>query len=379
VNASPVLAPIGNKTITAGALLAFTATATDADIPANAIAYSLGTGAPAGATIDAATGAFSWTPSAAGVYPATIRATDNGVPPRSASEMIFITVGDPTNQAPILAAIGNRTIDESVRSTFTATATDPDFGQARIFSLDAGAPAGAAINASTGIFSWTPTDAQGPGIYPITVRVTDNGTPPLSDSETITITVRDVNAAPVLAPIGSKTVLPMVALTFTATATDPDVPVNTLTFSLDPGAPAGATIDAVTGAFSWTPTVTGTYPATIRVTDDGTPPLSDFEAITITVTPEAQATALRHNYPNPFRDATRIDYRLQQEAHVRLALYDIHGREVKVLVDEVQGPGDHSAVWDGSSRGRTRVGSGVYICRLTAGAVTLKGTMILER
>jgi hypothetical protein len=379
VNASPVLAPIGNKTVTAGALLAFTATATDADIPANAISFSLGAGAPAGATIDANTGAFSWTPSAAGVYPATIRATDNGVPPRSASEMIFINVGDPTNQAPILAAIGNRTIDESVRSTFTATATDPDFGQARTFTLDAGAPAGAAINASTGVFSWTPTDAQGPGSYPITVRVTDNGTPPLSDSEAITITVRDVNAAPVLAPIGSQTVLPMVALTFTATATDPDVPVNSLTFSLDAGAPAGATIDPSTGAFSWTPTATGTYPVTIRVTDDGSPPLSDFEAITIDVSEQAAATTLKQNAPNPFSMATRFDYRLQNPGHVRIALYDIRGREVRVLVDQDQGAGDHTAIWDGKGRGTTPLASGLYICRMVANGVTTSRRVTMAR
>ena len=379
VNASPVLAPIGNKTVTAGAPLAFTATATDEDIPANVVAFSLGAGAPAGATIDASTGAFSWTPSAAGVYPATIRATDNGVPPRSASEMIFINVGDPTNQAPILAAIGDKTIDESVRSTFTAAATDPDFGQTRAFTLDAGAPPGAGINPVTGVFTWTPTDAQGPGSYSVTVRVTDSGTPPLSDVETITITVRDVNAAPVLAAIGSKTVLPMVALTFTATATDPDIPVNTLTFSLDAGAPAGAAIDGVTGVFSWTPTATGSYPVTIRVTDDGTPPLSDFEAITIIVSEQAAATTLRQNSPNPFGMATRFDYRLQNAGHVRIALYDIRGREVRVLVDEDQGAGDHTATWDGKGRGTTPLASGLYICRMVANGVTISRRVTMAR
>ncbi len=379
VNGAPALAPIGNQTVTEGALLAFTATATDGDIPANAIAFSLGTGAPTGATIDPGTGAFSWTSSAAGVYPLTIRATDNGAPPLTASQMIFITVGDPTNRAPVLAAIGNRTIDESVRSTFTATATDPDFGQTRTFTLDAGAPAGASIHPVTGVFSWTPTDAQGPGSYPVTVRVTDNGPPPLSDSETITIAVNDVNAVPVLAPIGSKTVLPRVALTFTATATDPDVPVNTLTFSLDPGAPTGATIDPSAGAFSWTPDATGTYLVTIRVTDDGSPPLTDFEAITINVSEHAAATALRPCFPNPFSAATRIDYRLQAEEHVRLAIYDIRGREVRVLVDAVESAGDHSAAWDGTGNSRRSLASGFYIYRLSAGGVTLTGRVILAR
>ena len=51
------------------------------------------------------------------------------------------------------------------------------------------------------------------------------------DSETITITVNEVNVAPVLGPIGDQTVDEAGRLTFTATATDADLPANTLTFS----------------------------------------------------------------------------------------------------------------------------------------------------
>ena len=58
---------------------------------------------------------------------------------------------------------------------------------------------------------------------------------------------------PVLTVIGDRTVDELSLLTFTATATDPDVG-QTLTFSLDPGFPAGATIDPSTGVFNFTPT-----------------------------------------------------------------------------------------------------------------------------
>ena len=44
-----------------------------------------------------------------------------------------------------------------------------------------GAPAGATIDPATGEFSWTPSEAQGPGVYTFTVSVTDDGTPVLSD------------------------------------------------------------------------------------------------------------------------------------------------------------------------------------------------------
>src|SRR5437773_9225305 len=120
-------------------------------------------------------------------------------------EVVSISVSAAPNQAPTLAPIGNKTVNELSTLTFTATATDPDAGQTLTFSLDAGAPAGATIGASSGAFSWTPTEAQGPASTPITVRVTDNGSPALSSFETITVTVNEVNSAPVVTNPGNKT------------------------------------------------------------------------------------------------------------------------------------------------------------------------------
>jgi hypothetical protein len=111
------------------------------------------------------------------------------------------------NRAPVLAAIGGKTAIEEQALAFTATATDADgAAQTLTYSL-VNAPAGAAINATTGAFSWTPGETQGPGSYSFTVKVTDNGSPVLSDQETITVTVSESNRAPVLAAIGSKSVL----------------------------------------------------------------------------------------------------------------------------------------------------------------------------
>src|SRR5207245_6601875 len=112
---------------------------------------------------------------------------------------------------------------------------------------------------------------------------TDNGCPSLNDVEAITITVNEVNVAPILAAIGNKATAVGAPVTFTATATDADIPVNSVVFSLDAGAPSGAIIGASTGAFSWTPSSAGTFPVTVRATDNGSPPLSDFEAIQIAV------------------------------------------------------------------------------------------------
>ena len=88
------------------------------------------------------------------------------------------------------------------------------------YTLDAAAPPGTSIHPFTGIFSWTPSESQGAGVYPITLTVTDNGSPPRSTNETFLVTVNEVNASPALAVVGNQSVVEGNLLTFTATATD---------------------------------------------------------------------------------------------------------------------------------------------------------------
>ncbi len=98
------------------------------------------------------------------------------------------------------------------------------------------------------------------------------------------------NAAPVLAPIGNKVIYIGQTLAFTAMATDSDVPLQALTFSLDPTPPFGAGISAG-GAFTWTPSGVGASTITIRVTDNGVPVMSDFESIVVDVLPAPSFTS----------------------------------------------------------------------------------------
>jgi hypothetical protein len=94
------------------------------------------------------------------------------------------------NQAPTLAAIGNKYVHLGQTVQFTAVATDPDaWYQTLTFSLT-NSPAGTAINAGSGTFTWMVTNVPAPGTNSITVRVTDNGTPPLSDAKTFLVMVQ---------------------------------------------------------------------------------------------------------------------------------------------------------------------------------------------
>ena len=188
------------------------------------------------------------------------------------------------NAAPVLGSIGPRVAIEGQTLSFTATATDANPGDTLTFTLDVGAPAGAAITAG-GAFSWAPTEAQGGASYNVTVRVTDNGTPPLNDFETFSINVLKTNSPPGLNIINNQFVMEQNPLAFMATATDPDQPTQNLTFTLDAGAPAGASI-TTNGNFTWTPTEaqgTNQYSMVVRVTDDGEPARNTFQILILYV------------------------------------------------------------------------------------------------
>lgn len=180
------------------------------------------------------------------------------------------------NHAPVLDAIGNKAVNENVLLQFTANATDPDLDPLT-WSIS-GNPFGSSIDEDTGLFSWHPNYVNA-GVYAgIMISVSDGS---LSDNETFTITVNNVNRAPVLATIGNKSVTENATLQFTISATDPDS--DPLIYSAS-NLPDGATFNGTTRHFLWIPTdnQSGVYTLVHFVaTDNGT--LSDYENIRITV------------------------------------------------------------------------------------------------
>ncbi|MBT8193302.1 MAG: tandem-95 repeat protein [Acidimicrobiia bacterium] len=289
VNVAPVLDPVGAQAGDEGIVIGFTATGSDTDLPANGLTFSVEDGAgsvPPGASI-APGGVFTWTPTETqgpGVYSFDVVVTDAGAPNLEDRETITVTVGE-VDTPPTLDPVGNRLVDEGSPLVFVASSSDPDLPGNRTYRLEDGVglvPPGAVIDPLLGLFGWTPTEAQGPGSYTFDVVVSDNTG--LEDRETITVTVNEVNDAPLLDPIGDQAVDELTLLSFTATASDTDLPPNTLTFSLV-GEPPGAAITS-DGAFSWMPSEAqgpGVYSFDVIVTDDGALTLSDYETITIAV------------------------------------------------------------------------------------------------
>jgi hypothetical protein len=192
------------------------------------------------------------------------------------------------NHKPKLAPIGNQTIDLGNTLTVSVSATDSDPNQSLTFSLAPGSPRGATINPQTGILSWTPDASAGAGNHAITVVATDNGSPSLSDAETFLADVVAENHAPLITSIPLQTVAQTQTLILgvAAFSSDPDSPAQQLSYSLDAGNPAGASIDPGSGVFHWTPSLNqavGTYAINVRVTDDGTPPLSATRTVMVNV------------------------------------------------------------------------------------------------
>jgi len=70
--------------------------------------------------------------------------------------------------------------------------------------------------------------------------------------------------------------------------------------------------------------------------------------------------SLSQNYPNPFNPSTTIDYSLEKQDNIRISIYDITGKLVRVLFEGNESAGSHKIKWDGKSAGNKTVSSGIY-------------------
>ena len=78
--------------------------------------------------------------------------------------------------------------------------------------------------------------------------------------------------------------------------------------------------------------------------------------------------------PNPFNPVTKIRFDLPEDADVRLAVYDVLGREVAELVSGRVLSGFHEVIWDASD-----VSSGVYLCQLTTLNSVITNKMVVVK
>ena len=294
--AVPQIAAIPDQEATVGEpfQLAVGLYASDPNVPALPLTFSLGDDAQPGMTIDPNTGLLTWPASddqTPGTYSFTVTVSDNSPTPLTASELVTLQVYpvDP----PTLAEIPQQYI--GVGHTFqldvSQYASDPNFPPFPLtYSLVAGEfPTGATIDPNTGLLTWPTASNQAETTYSFTVMVADDSAPPLTMTEMFTVQVNSVEP-PGIRPIPSQAVDLGNTLTLDMSqyAYDSSNPILPLTYSLNTGLPAGASINAATGAFTWTPSSnqpTGPQTFTLTVSDDSTPPQTATESFTVTVYP----------------------------------------------------------------------------------------------
>ena len=153
-----------------------------------------------------------------------------------------------------------------------------------VFSLDPGAPEGAAISMD-GMFTWKPTELQGPSTNEIVIRVVDRDNTNLSATNMLVVVVNEVNGSPQLVVPADLVIEASESLTVTNVATDPDWPTNALTFALV-SAPAGVQLGTDSGVLTWIPSAEqrgSTNTMVVKVTDNGQPSYSttnEFRVVT---------------------------------------------------------------------------------------------------
>ena len=206
-----------------------------------------------------------------GSYSIRVRTTDSGTPGLTYEEQFTIQVAN-VNEAPVLDPVGNRHVDEGSSLQFTVSAWDPED---RPLSYTASDLPGGAVFVDQE-FRWAPTYEQA-GTYPVTFTVSDGEE---TDSESITITVEDVNRSPLISAMTDTTMSEGDSFTRQVDAADADG--DTVRYSLVSG-PRGMTIGAGTGEIAFTAgyTQSGTYAVTVKAEDgvDG----EDTETFSVTV------------------------------------------------------------------------------------------------
>jgi hypothetical protein len=257
-NDPPSFTTSPRTTATQDALYSYDANAFDPD-PGTTLAFSLVV-APAGMTVNAASGLVSWTPSASqvGSAPVTLRVSDGALFAEQGFTIAVANVNDP----PVFSSVPVASAVQGALYSYDADAADPDTGTTLAFSLVSG-PAGMSVAAASGLVTWTPSANQ-VGSASVTLRVSDGS---LSAEQSFTIAVANVNDAPVFTSAPPTSATERTLYAYDADAADPDAG-TTLAFSLVT-APAGMVVDAASGRVEWTPTSSqlGSSPVTLRVSD----------------------------------------------------------------------------------------------------------------
>lgn len=279
VNDAPVITSVAPTSVILGEEYTYTPSATDAEN--DSLTWSL-TQKPAGMTINATTGAISWTPAEAGSS-GTVRLVANDGSSDSVAQTFVITVSEPDNEAPVIGQgeTDTLTTDEDTQGSTTLTATDAN-GDSLSWSVSSPASNGSAAVVG-GNVTYTP-NANFNGNDSFTVQVSDGS---LTDSIVVNVTVNAVNDLPVIAQGAGTTLTTAENNSTGVTLSASDVDGDSLSWSISTAASDGSA-SVTAGNVSYTPNAgfNGNDSFTVQVFD-GTAPVSFVVNVEVTAMNDA--------------------------------------------------------------------------------------------
>jgi hypothetical protein len=382
-----------------------------------------GSGLPSGSSFTDHTnntGTFSWMPVAgqAGTHTVSFSGTDGRGGTGTASTVITVGGEEPVNHAPILTAPGSATVDIGSPLSFLVSATDPDGDHVDLSG--SGLPSGSSFTDhgnNTGTFSWMPVAGQA-GTHTVSFSGTDGrggtgtastvitvggetpGTGGLEATATligafnrhkkfICFKVRPVEGSFDLLLVDLESLrltyggnsIPAVRPTHLASGCEGESegcdPSHVMAcFDMgeiealfgDAELPIGLLDATIDGAL----TTGGTFAAAIggKHVHDGERP-RDGNAGNQRLSPRVR--------PNPLNPTTELSFTTSQAGRVRVAIYDMQGRLVATLLDEVRASGEQRLTWDGSNARNQKVASGVYYFQIqTAEGRVVKSVAVVK-
>ncbi|MDO8412386.1 MAG: S8 family serine peptidase [Gallionellaceae bacterium] len=245
---APVFTTSATANVAENNTAVLTVNATDADLPAQTITYSINGGADAAKfTINASTGALSFisapdfeAPTDVGtnnIYNVTVRANDGAG--STTDQAIAVTVNDQNDNAPVITTAAAQSVNENAAFSVALTSTDVDTVGTASFTITGGADQGL-FSIVAGNLTMTardfeaPTDADVNSTYVVQVTANDGVN---NTIKTITVTVNDVNDnAPVITTLAAQSVNENAAFSVALTSTDADmVGTNPATFTITGG------------------------------------------------------------------------------------------------------------------------------------------------
>jgi hypothetical protein len=345
--------------------------------------------------------------------------TVSGTNPQKIETMVL----GKTNQAPALDPVGTQEVSVGDTLGFRVCAADPDGDPVALTAENV--PANASFIDSgngSGSFTFSPIYSQC-GIYDVTFIASDGD---LTDSELVQITVNsevisvvqlDIKPQSCPNPFNTKAkgVLPVAILgteDFDVMTVDPATAllegVAPLRWNLeDVSAPVDLKEDSctcATNAADGYVDLTLKFDrqeifATLQPVSDGEQRVLTLTGITYTGTElkgedcvliihkgssrlpgeTVNKLSLKNSYPNPFNTRTTIEYVLPEDCHVKVTVYNVLGREVRLLVNGYQFEGQTTVVWDAKDNAGHEAASGIYFYTIQAGDnVETKKVLLLK-